>query len=1075
MPAPVASWVFDTFPTAKSLNIACYTCDGTQDNPNGIFFHSYRPILFESYNRTAAFPGASGGTQSTMATSGTVTTSVMVYDTAGYFGQTQDQPATGYYQFLPAVRGSAGDGQTAGGWTLLAHFAALKTTGTQTSASADLLGTAQPAVSGTRQPPGGTLDSCPFFLDLVNPGNITWSPAVTIRDSAGSSATSVVNATDTSGETCRFYGVWAAVSSASAGLAVFSPAGTYPWTAPAGVTVVTASPIAGGAGGGAGNSSGGGIEFGGGGGGGGESASGDVGVTPANNYTVVVGPGGPGGTAPGGNGTSGGASLFAGDTTNVTAHGGSAGAGATTGANGAAGAGGTGSGATTHFDGGAGAAGKTASYGGGGGSSAGTASAGTSATGPAGAPAPAGGGPGGGGGSATIGVVQSASGSASSNSLTLKFKNAVQAGNAVIAAVIYQGKPSAVNGSFPDPTVTLSDGTLLNSTASADLTSIATNMQTGLFDVFSVTGGQAGIIVTGHASTAQGDYRAIAVQMWEVTGLGPSPSSDASSSAEVGGGVLNTKSYPPSGTTPPTTAQAPEFWVGVAGGQLNNSVHFNINAPASSQGWTCFPSATTVQKQDIISAVLAGYQVATTTGTVKFSGSYSKSVSCGWIAASYSTSATTAGAPPITGPGGGGGGGLGNSADGGAGFDGQVTLAWTGISGSGYGTPDVPAPFATWAADTSIGTSAIADVDLNGPTGIRDVLNFLSNPPLLRVGATIAQSITSATLTNVTFAATAATVDSYSGWSSGTYTVPRDGLYLFHGLVAFAANASGNRRAGATINGTTYWGPPSPATSSGGVNVAKTQIFSLQAGDTVQLACRQTSGNPLALSTTDQTRFLLTWLTEAGVPPSLWTPPDTTFRWASGTKGENLGGGLAAEFSQHLGNDLGFLCQRPSLMAYQATAQTGLTTGAFSTVTLDTVAGLIHGTDSGDNYAGWTAGGANNYTAQVPGWYLTVGEFFTAAATTSVATVTAAILPDTSGGATPSRTPDYYQAASATTTAGTGGGAAVFGLHYMLAGETITPQVMGAGAGYGASYSTQAGLQNGGFFYPHLECVWISE
>ena len=270
-----------------------------------------------------------------------------------------------------------------------------------------------------------------------------------------------------------------------------------------------------------------------------------------------------------------------------------------------------------------------------------------------------------------------------------------------------------------------------------------------------------------------------------------------------------------------------------------------------------------------------------------------------------------------------------------------------------------------------MGTSATSpDVDVNSPAGITDVINFLCNPPVFRISGTAAQSIANASVVAVTFSGSSPTVDSYSGWSSGTYTVQRSGLYLFHGLACFAANGTGTRQAGVTVNGTTYWGPGYKAATSGTTNATKTQVFSLRAGDTVKFACRQDSGGSLALDTTAATRFLLVWLTTAGTPAVTLTPPDTTFRWAAGTS-SNLAPAL---MQQHFGNDLGFLCNVPYLLAYQATPQSGLTVGSFSTVTMDTVAGIVHN-DAGDNYAGWTAGASNLYTAQIEGWYLLIAEY----------------------------------------------------------------------------------------------------
>jgi hypothetical protein len=1072
MPSPVATFVSDTWPSAEALNIALYSVVNSQDAPTGIpaptgiAFHAYRPVLFESYTRALTIPASSGGTQTSLASSGSVTTSLMVYDTAGYAGQTQDQPGAGYYQFLASVVGSAGDGVTAGGWTLVSHFAPITGRSTQTSVSADLNGTAQPSVSGTRQAPSGTLDSCPFFLDLVNAGNtVAWAPAVTIRDSAGSSATSAVNAADSSGETPRFYAVWGAVSATSSGQAVFNAGGSYPWTAPAGVTSVTAANTAAGGGGGAGNVSGGGTEYGGGGAGGGEFAKGSVAVTPGNTYTVVVGAAGAGGVTgvASGNGGAGGDSIFTGDAPPaVHAHGGSGGSGASVSANGAGGAAGTGSTNTTHHDGGAGAAGATAASGGGGGSSAGTGQAGATATGPNPAPAPPGGGPGGAGGQAGITVVQAVHYHAAGNKVSASFPSAVQAGNTVVAFVIYQGTKATT-----DPVAVLSDGTAMTDEASADLDTMNVPMQVVLYDAYNVTGGQTGITVTGKGQQAA----AIGIQMYEVAGLGTAPTINAQNSNSVGGGSADVNSY----SVSVNTTTAPQIWFGAAGGQQTSS--FNVNAPKSSEGWICLPQSTPSAPgggyPNVYSRILSGYQYAAATGTAKFSGTYSQKVSSGAIVAAYQTSAVTTGVAPVIGPGGGGGAALGSGNNGGNGADGQVILTWTGISGSGYGTPAIPAPYSSWSESTTVGAGGPSTVNLNGPQGIRDVCNFLSNPPVLRVSSTTAQAIATGTITSVTFGNAAATVDSYAGWvpASSTYTVQRQGLYLFHGLAAFANCSGGPIASAVTINGTSYWGPATTPPSSGTGNVAKTQVFSLDAGDTVQFAAYQATGGSVNLATTDQTRMLLVYLCETGVPPSLWSPPDTTFRWQAGTPGENLGGNLSALFQQHLGNDLGFLAGRPYFMGYQSAAQTGLTVGSFTTVTLDQVKGRIHGSENGDNYSGWNSG-SNIYVAQEPGWYLACAEVFASAASGTGQTVTAAILSATSGGVTPAHTPDQYQQLTAST-ASVGGGAAVFGLYYLSIGESVALQVRASG--YNAAYQTIVGSRAGGTSNSHLECIWMSE
>ncbi len=1082
MPAPVTPFVSDTWPTSKALNLALYTCDGTSDNPNGIAFHACRPVLFEAYSRTLAIPASSGGTQTSLSSSGTVTTSMMVYDTAGYYGQSSDQPGAGYYQFRATVNGSAGDGTTAGGWMLLSHFAPLNPTTTQTSVSADLTGTAQTPVSGTRQAPSGTLDSCPFFLDLVQTGpTTTWSPAVTVRDSAGAATTNAVNTSDASGETPRFYAIWAAVSATAVGQATYSTGGTFPFTAPAGVTSVTVAATGGGGGGGAGNS--GTVatvvtEYGGGGAGGGEFAGDSVPVTGGSSYPVTVGTAGAGGVTgvAAGHGGAGGDSVFTGDGPSVRGHGGAGGDGATTSAAGAGGAGGTGSAVATHFSGGGGSAGGdgghvippgpggTGPFGGGGGSSGGTGQAGADGTSFTGAPAPAGGGPGGHGGLVTITTVQATHASITgTNHLTVTMPATFQAGNTVLVFLYYQGRD--VTSATPDPTVTLSDGTPFGSPAvSADVVS-SVSLQVGLFNAFSVAGGETGVTIT--CNGTDNSVKAILCEVHEIAGLGPSPAIDVSTSHTQGPGSPD--NFYTSHSAATTTG--PELWVAMTGAQYFNS--FSVNPPASSEGWSS-GNPRYATNGGFSGAILTAQQVRTGPGTMLFNGTFSRGVTKGTFAAAYTTSAATTGTAPLTGPGGGGGGGLATGNSGGNGADGQVTLTWTGISGSGYGTPPLPTPYSNWSGATTVGaTFGSADVNLNGPSGIAGPVNFLSNPPALRISAEINQTTAPGTITTIAWGGISPALDNYSGWVTNEYSVQRDGLYLVHGLASFAASSAGNRQAALTVGATTYWGPATPAPSSGTANCPKTQILSLHAGDLVKLAVYQTTGSGLNLATTDQTRMLIVWLGEQGVPASLWSPPDTTFRWQSGTMGENLGGDLSALFQQHLASDLGFLCNRPYLLAYQATPQSGLSASAFSAVTLDTVGGIIHGADNGDNYSGWTPGAANLYTAQVPGWYLMCGEFFVSNPASPGATVTAAVLPSTSGGVTPSATPDRYQIIQPTTSASMGGGATVFGLQYLLAGETVTPQVRTRG--YGATYSTLTGSANGGQFSSHFEMVWLSE
>ena len=393
---------------------------------------------------------------------------------------------------------------------------------------------------------------------------------------------------------------------------------------------------------------------------------------------------------------------------------------------------------------------------------------------------------------------------------------------------------------------------------------------------------------------------------------------------------------------------------------------------------------------------------------------------------------------------------------------------WAGISdfglSPGYGQPALPAPYAgPYTSATTIGTTGSDDVDVNGANGITGPVNFLSNPPLFRANQMNGTSISNNTATAVSLASSA-DVDNYGGWTASTYTIQRDGLYLTHGIVPFAANSTGTRRCGIKVNGgTTYWGPGYAAIIAGETIASKTQIFSFQAGDTIQLICEQNSGGALDLATGDECRMFVAWLGLEGTPSTLWTPPDTSFRWQAGTAGTDLPG----LFQAHLANDLGFLCNRPYLMAYQTNAQSGFSDSSWNTVVLDTVAGIIH-SDTGDNYSGWTSGSSNVYTAVAAGWYLVVGEFFGSYPNVSASTLRAGILTATSGGRTPGSPHDRYQELFPST-ASYPPGATVAGLYYLSAGETINPQI------YGGSYtSTTWGTQTGTGINSHLEMIWLS-
>ncbi len=390
---------------------------------------------------------------------------------------------------------------------------------------------------------------------------------------------------------------------------------------------------------------------------------------------------------------------------------------------------------------------------------------------------------------------------------------------------------------------------------------------------------------------------------------------------------------------------------------------------------------------------------------------------------------------------------------------------WAGVSDSqygNYGTPAIPAPYTGYTSATTIGTSGSSNVDINGAHGVAGPANFLANPPLYRNALQSSQSIPNTTATKVTLNSTA--IDNYTGYTSAnsTYTVQRAGLYLAGATVPFAASTGGRRNVGIAVNGTTYWGPGYQACQAGTTIATKTQAFSLQAGDTVTLEVEQDSGGSLALSSADVTRIFLVWLGEEGVPSTLWTPPDTTFRWQAGTPGTSLPGLMQT----HLANDLGFLCQRPYLLSYQTSAQTGFANNSTQVVVMDTAGGIVHA-DNGDNYSGFNTT-SSVYTAQVAGWYLAIYEAFaTYAGTPSTASLVVGLQTSSSGGRSPSASIDWYQQMFPSSASFPPGGTAV-GLYYLAAGETIRPMIEGQSYTASTWGTTVTGVNS------HFELVWVS-
>ena len=147
---------------------------------------------------------------------------------------------------------------------------------------------------------------------------------------------------------------------------------------------------------------------------------------------------------------------------------------------------------------------------------------------------------------------------------------------------------------------------------------------------------------------------------------------------------------------------------------------------------------------------------------------------------------------------------------------------------------------------------------------VRDAIGFLSFPPVLKAHTTTG-SVANSSLTSPAVVSPATVdVDTYGGYSAGTYTAPVAGRYLVAGQVNFATSSTTATYAcGIRVNGSTVsWGAAvrfAGTTLAGGASVTKR--VRLNAGDTVQLIAAQNTGGSLSLNTTasNQTRILAVW------------------------------------------------------------------------------------------------------------------------------------------------------------------------------------------------------------------------
>jgi hypothetical protein len=129
-----------------------------------------------------------------------------------------------------------------------------------------------------------------------------------------------------------------------------------------------------------------------------------------------------------------------------------------------------------------------------------------------------------------------------------------------------------------------------------------------------------------------------------------------------------------------------------------------------------------------------------------------------------------------------------------------------------------------------------------------DEIEALGEPPIVAIRRAAAQSINTATFTNISW--DTEDLDLYGMFSatSDTVTITRAGLYAVHFYASFAANATGTNTVIMRANGVTDFGTgTSPGDGTVRALTAST-YYDAAVGDTIVFIVRQTSGG--ALNTT---------------------------------------------------------------------------------------------------------------------------------------------------------------------------------------------------------------------------------
>lgn len=398
----------------------------------------------------------------------------------------------------------------------------------------------------------------------------------------------------------------------------------------------------------------------------------------------------------------------------------------------------------------------------------------------------------------------------------------------------------------------------------------------------------------------------------------------------------------------------------------------------------------------------------------------------------------------------------------------RMTEIWCSVNnGNGNLVTGVPSPI------TAItGVTGLSSATLN--TSIQQTFNLMNYPPMLNVSGQNGLNVSANAVNTISWSNTPLT-DNYSGLSNNTvYIVPVSGLYFCHAnFTLWPGATTGTALAGITVNGTRYFGGayniPSIPTVYPGCSV--TRVLDLQKGDTVSAFINPTVAATYTTVAMPPSRLVMVWMDAIASSTLSWSPPEVTgFQFQAATPPGTGAGQLANIMNTKIANDVNFLLNRPYLMARQSTAQTGLTVNSFVSITMQTVAGVVHNS-LGDNYGGWSAA-SNWYAAPVPGWYLAVAEIAAATTTTAPGQLTAGFSVPVSGGiASPASgggQPDRYQALPVSSSTWPTGATAI-GCYYLNTGEHIAPFAMWQS---GASTTWSTDISHG--FNSHFSVIWLS-